>query len=385
MATAVPSSGSKPFLSPRAKARMIWLKVHRWLGLGLLLVMFVFGATGSALVWPQYFDGWINPDRYSAASTQSVQLDELFLRKATAALPEGDSVSGIRIPPKAGAVLIAGQVNGPPPMGLGPPSRAQAWLHPVNGEALDRVAGAGGFVWALHAIHGHLLLSTYGREVVALSGLFLFASAISGIWLWWPGWRRTVKALRWQKGASVSLNLHRQTGALAAIIIIIEAVTGAYIAVPQLFVPIIEPGAVSSRATMEGPPRGKALPLRQQSLEQVVAAASNAAGKSGALPATIFLPTIDEPVWKITYRSPQSEQIVRVADKTGEAVLLPAPPPPGRAQKVERVLIDIHFGHYGIVWQIIVFLSGIVLAILPVTGLLIWLQKCQKPKRKVAS
>lgn len=372
MATVAAAARSGPMLSRKARIRLLWLKVHRWIGLSLLVVMTAFGVTGSVLVWPDTFDSLLNPGRYPNVSAADFVPTEAFLEKARAALPAGDRISGLRVT-ESGAIMVAGDVNGPAPLGLGPPSRAQAWLHPETAAVLDTSDRAGGFIWAMHAIHGHLLLKSVGREAVAVSGVILLVTSIIGVWLWWPGRRNLLRALAWRKQYSKSMNLHRQTGAVLAVVIIIEAVTGTWIALPRLFAQIVEPGGAAARTPTEGPPASAPMAAPALGIEDAVHRAHGAITGAGPL-VTVFTPSETKPVWTVSFRTATGPVAVLVNDADGSTEVREEPQP-GRAERVTATIEAIHFGHLGIVWTLIVFASGIILTLLSITGLLIWLQE----------
>lgn len=374
-----PAPRREPMLSPKARLRLFWLKIHRWMGLTLLVFMFLFGVTGSALVWPDKFEALVHPARFPAASTAQFTPSETWLAKARAALPAGDRISGVRVMPGDGSILVAGQVSSPAPLGLGPPGRVQLWVHPQTGEVLDRQDGNLGLVWAMHAIHGHMLLKNVGREVVAVLGLFLVLMSAIGLWLWWPGAKAILMSLKWRKQFSKSMNLHRQTGAVLGVVMIVEAVTGAWIALPRMFENLIEPDGKAGRVQSEGPPRTPTLADPALSFERAVALARTAAGTTAPL-ITIFPPSEDRPAWSITFDG----AAVAVDDASAVATVKPKPErtPAG---KVTDMMEALHAGHTGPIWQMIVFLSGIVLALLSVTGILLWVQgRTRSRKRKPA-
>jgi uncharacterized iron-regulated membrane protein len=368
-------------ISPRARTRMIWLTVHKWLGLGLLVIMAAFGATGAALVWPTASDALVHPARYPATEAAAFRPSAQWLQSAATELGADDRISGIRWPDGGhGAIMVAGQTSGPPPLGLGPPTRTRIWIDPQTGATLDRSTSNAEFLWAMHAIHGHLLLKGWGREAVALTGLFLLVSSVSGIVLWWPGWSRAARALKWQRSYSASMNIHRQSGIIVALIIVVEAATGIYVALPGVFAAIVEPGAVTARAQMEGPPPSP--PVAQPNVDvAVVVAAAEAAVPNQSRLQSVFLPLENRSAWTINFHTPAGPATVHVSDLDGATEIEPTLSL-SRADEVEQVMIDVHFGRLGTVWQIIVFLSGIALVVLPITGLLIWLRR--RRKRAVA-
>jgi uncharacterized iron-regulated membrane protein len=356
----------------RVRAQLLWLKVHRWIGLGLLVVFAVFAITGCALVWPVAFEKLMHPARFgSSTAAQPVPLASALLN-AQAALGASDTVAAARFVDGDSTLLFVGQIAGPPNFGLGPPRRHRAYVDRGSGTVLTTWDGRADAVWWMRALHGHLLIRSYGREIVAGAGLFLLASGVSGLWLWWPGRKRVAAALKWRKQASVSMNLHRQTGAAIVIVLLVETFTGIYVAVPGVFAKLIDPQA-SSEHGPEGPP---ASPTRKEILTSIdtVARSALAAAPPAARLESIFLPTERSSMWVVNVATNDGAMTVLVDDGTRAATVRPAAAPTA-AERVERVMIDTHFGRLGTVWSIIVFLSGVILTLLAITGLTLWLER----------
>lgn len=365
--------------STRAQLQLFWLKIHRWIGLALLAVFVAMAITGSLLVWPEHFDRMVNPDRYPADASVTPAPPSVFVSAAQAVLPEGDYVSAIRYPYGIAGVKVVGQIHGPAPLDVGPPSRITLWLDPATGEVLSRDERTGGFLWSLRAFHGHLLLATGGREAVAIVGLILLASAGTGLWLWWPGLRNLARSLKWRRQVSVSMNLHRHGGAIIVLILIIEAFTGMYVSVPHVFTRLFD-NAAGEAGHVEGPPPTRNIAAPQRTIDEVLASAQ--AQFPGAKTLSIFLPTEGPEQWIVNLASNDGERTVRIADSTGEVQVVPLHEP-SAADRVERVMADIHFGALGPVWQMIVFLSGVLMAVLSVTGFLLWLQRRARKPREI--
>ncbi|MCW5571640.1 MAG: PepSY domain-containing protein [Steroidobacteraceae bacterium] len=367
-------------MASRIGLQQLWLRVHRWIGLGLLPVFAALALTGAVLVFPTFFDRLANPERYPDRASDTVAAASTLLREGAVRLPQGDRPSAIRYPEAGGAVMVAGQVSGPPNLGLGPPKRAKVWLDPADGAVLSTSDGRADFLWSMHATHGHLLLKGVGRDLLAWIGVVLLVSAASGLWLWWPGLRHVGRALRWQHRASISLNLHRQSGAVIALILILETITGIYVAAPAVFTSVIEPGA-PARQMSEGPAATLSLASPRLDIDAALQAAV-AVVPEGRI-ASIFLPTEKLAAWVVNFESEDGSRAVHVAEADGRATLRPAPPP-GPARRVESVMTDLHFGHYGVIWRWVVFLSGVAMSLLAITGPLIWLQG-RKRRAKRAS
>ena len=133
-------------------------------------------------------------------------------------------------------------VYAPPLYGVAGPVRREVWIDPANAAVIDNAATSGSFMWYMHFIHGVLLIPEVGRQVVGWMGVLLLVSAITGIVVFWPGTARVMAALSWQKRDGPMLNIHRQSGVILSLVIIIEAVTGAWISFPQAMASLVEPG-----------------------------------------------------------------------------------------------------------------------------------------------
>ena len=94
----------------------------------------------------------------------------------------------------------------------------------------------------------------------------------------------------------------------------------------------------------------------------------------------MFLPTTARPVWAVVLAGVAGPVSVRVDDATGGARRVP-PQPRGRAMRVVSLMERTHAGDLGVVWQVIVFLSGIALSLLSVTGFLMWLRGGMRPAK----
>jgi uncharacterized iron-regulated membrane protein len=119
------------------------------------------------------------------------------------------------------------------------------------------------------------------------------------------------------------------------------------------------------------PARGAAaLPLEQTRLTPDAAHAAAQPHATGSL-VSIAWPTQAAPEWRISFRREGGNAEVKVADASGEATLPSPPRPETTARKMRRW----HDGTgMGPVWQAIIFLAGILPALLAVTGVIMWLR-----------
>jgi uncharacterized iron-regulated membrane protein len=232
---------------------------------------------------------------------------------------------------------------------------------------LDRSASDEGIVHIMHVLHGSLMVPGVGRQIVGWVGVAMLLSSLTGLWLWWPlkgGFRR---GLRWRRQPTTSANLHHQGGFWIALPLAILSLTGAWISFPAFFGQLAGDAAGPSPA--ERMRRMAAQPLATTRLapDQVLAASARHA--AGAL-SQISWPTQPAGEWKVSYRRAGSPAEVTVADATGAA----KPPRPAQPETTARLMRRIHDGTgMGRLWQIIIFVGGIIPAALAVTGIIMWL------------
>jgi uncharacterized iron-regulated membrane protein len=167
------------------RLRGLWLSIHKWIGLSLAILIIPVSLTGSALVWHDWLDETINPQRYAVTTSEAQLSPAAYAAAAQSALGPGEQVATIRYPEHGqGPILVS--ATRPPEPGGGRPVRTNVWLDPGTGRVLDSGSSAGGIVQVFHVLHGSLMVPGWGRPAVGWVGIFMFVSCLTGIWLWWP-------------------------------------------------------------------------------------------------------------------------------------------------------------------------------------------------------
>lgn len=344
--------------------RNAWFQVHKWIGLILAVAIIPISITGAALVWHDALDDWLNPQRVVAGAPALTA--PVYAQAATAALAPGERLMSLRIPDEGAAVASAAR----PPEGGGRPVRTQLWLDPVTAKVLDRAGSNEGAVRVMHVLHGSLYIPEWGRPIVGWVGVAMLLSSLSGLWLWWPTVGKWVRGLRWRRHRNTDANLHHLLGFWIAIPLFVASLTGVWISFPQIF-------SVFNAAQApqpEGPSRQqrmRAQPLATPVTSLDAALAGAIAARPGAV-SQIGWPTDVDPEWTIAIGSGNGRPAeVKIADATGVATV--APREPRTPETLARLMRRIHDGtDTGMVWQIVVFLGGLLPAILSVTGLIMW-------------
>ncbi len=369
--------GSQPYLSPRARRRALWLTVHRWLGIVLLIPMAVLGVSGSVQVWPEQTEALLNPQREVAASADPASISLAHVTAASTALAEYGPITRIELGEPGTPIVATSAPYAPPRLGSRGPVARQAWVDPESGAVIDNADNAG-FMGFMHLLHGIFLIPDIGRQIVGIMGLFLTISGITGIVVFWPGMKRALAALKWQKRDGTMLNLHRQSGFVLSLVLIVEAITGAWISFPGVFAALVEPGVEQPERPRRGfGPEGE--PLAAEDAAWVAALEAGQAAYANGRPTGISAPTDQTQAWTVNLAGEGVNATVTVPLSAGEVTVEEAPafngppPPTTRAGAVAMFMRGAHYATIGgFAWQVLVFLSGIALTFLSISGVWVW-------------
>ena len=354
--------------SKTMKLRLLWMTIHKWIGLLLAVLIIPISLTGSALVWHDWVDEAVNPLRYAVKSGEPALTPAAYAAAARAALAPGERLSSLRYPEGGEGPMLATATR--PATDGGRPMRTSLWLDPADGRVLDTASGNSGLVQVMHVLHGSLLVPGWGRTVVGWVGIFMFLSCLTGIWLWWPVTGSVRRGFRWRRQNSTNANLHHQLGFWIMVPLAILSFTGFWISFPGLF-GMFEPAATQQK----GPPPSREQALRAQPLERpatdmdaaLAAASPHATGRL----VSIAWPTDQAPEWRIAFEREGGPAEVTVADGSAQAM----PPRPPRPETRARFMRRLHDGTgMGLGWQIVIFIGGIVPALLAITGIVMWLR-----------
>lgn len=370
--------------------------LHRWVGLVLALPMLLLALTGVGLMLVDPVNAWLAP---TAPVSQGEPNDvPAIIAAARAAAPEGIAPTGYT----AGAdARAAASVD------LGRPGERQAvrrlWIDPVTLKIIETVDHPGQFIGWLHQLHESLMISGYGRNIVGWSGLGLLLLGISGIPLWWPAPRRSG---RWKPALGVNMRarglrfqreLHGASGIWISVVLIVEAATGAALGFPQTMREVLTPGAAPmfQPAPATGAPRtGEARQGERPGGERPggerggMDIAAIVAGARGAVPngqlAMLRLPAGPRNGFaRVRPADGQGAMVMVQVDARGRVVSASGGSTGGSAgQAAMRWIHSIHEGEgLGPVWTVLCALGGLGLALLSVTGPIMWLLRTRNRRR----
>jgi uncharacterized iron-regulated membrane protein len=337
--------------------RRRWFQIHKWIGLILAILIVPLSLSGAALVWHDQLDRIVNPARY-AVSDDTLLAPDAYAAAARRALKPGERIAQLTLPEDGGPVIVAAQSA---TARAARPVRTMVYLDPPTARVLQVAASNAGFVRFLHVLHGSLQVPGVGRQIVGWIGVAMLLSSVTGLWLWWPTMGRWTRGLRWRRHRNTDTNLHHLMGFWIALPLFVLSLTGVWISFPGVFGGRGGPQRGPDRAALM---RAAPLEMPAQPLAVVVARAQ--AVRPHAVVRSVAWPSDLTPDWTVTLADGAS---VKVADDGGVAVAAPARGPGGTARLMRR----LHDGEgMGIVWQLVIFLGGVLPAALAVTGVIMW-------------
>lgn len=415
---------------PLAHFKRFARSLHKYLGLGIGAVLMLVTLTGAILVFADQFAAWLIPQRYAVTGDTVAKPLAAYAASAVTAA-QGGNVMRLQMPETKGAPVIVfvrksegggerrgerapaegagaaaatvdtlpqhhhrdGGSNG----GSGNGERAGAqgsgerrpngerggrqmsfikvYLDPPTANVLDAVNPRSGILATIRAFHTNLLLQgPVGRQLVGVGGIILLLFALTGLVVWWPRIFTLATALRFRRGATLSINLHQFLGAWTALPIAAIAFTGIYLAFGQQLRPIL---AALAPMTPQDDRRGALLAHPQLDADAAVAAAA----KDEKLQLlTIAFPNRASHTWRVEAAAPDGHERTYLVDDTTSAVM--RAPAPKSGDIISDLLRRIHENQgTGMIWAVIATLCGLAPILFFVTGVLSWLGR----RRRIAA
>jgi len=324
-------------------------KLHAWMGAALCLVIAAVAFSGALLA---YKPVWLRASVPGAEAPADLRADRLGRVMARVEAGFGpDAVSSVTFAtPSFGLhqVYLRGgggafvDADGRVVQRWGPNGRATEWLF---------------------ELHRGLFADETGDAIVGWTGVALMAMTLSGLVLWWPT-RRSFRAQAIPgEGRAGWLRAHRDVGLMTAPFIVILALTGAALDLPDVSRPLMG-------AEMPAPPKGAgegpidwtaAIGAAQARFPDAAVRMALPAAKPGAA-ASVRLKQPGE--WHangrtIVYLDPADARVLAATDAMAQPL----------GARVFNAFWPIHAARVGgPVWTLVVFLSGVGLGLLSLYG-----------------
>lgn len=366
-----------------ARLRKTWLSAHRWLGLTAGLLLVLLGVTGSLLVFDHAIDEWLNPEvLLSDGSGDQRPLAEVVAAVEEAFPGETLHAHALVSPRVDGGVWTAWVPTGTQDA----PQWTLVYVDPFSAEVTGRrVWGEDDLMSWIYKLHYTLHGGDFGATVVGIAGLLLIVSIATGIYLWWPLWKNSLRAaFSVRRGARLHFDLHKTFGIVSAIILFVVAFTGVYMEFPEYVKPLVTVFSAETKPPTE--------------LEPIVSSAPPLTPKEAIAIAKEQFPHAsfdhfhppegNDGVYEVGLRQPG--EVNRSFGRTqlwidpsdGNILAVRNPDDFTVADTFFAWQYPLHNGEaFGLVGRWIVFFSGLTPAVLYVTGFLVWWRK-RKAKRR---
>jgi len=220
--------------------RELLVRLHRWFGLAAALFLFIAGATGAVISWDHELDEWLNPHLFHARST-GAPLPVLELAAKIEAADPRVRVTFMPLEVEPGHTFTASvSPRVDPATGrLFEPGYNQIALDPATGEAQGRREWGKvsltrenllPFLYKLHySMH---IPDGWGVELgiwfMGLIAMAWVADTLIALWISFPNWAtwRRSFAFRWKAGGHrLTFDLHRSGGLWIYALVLMLAVT----------------------------------------------------------------------------------------------------------------------------------------------------------------
>ena len=348
--------------------RRALVQVHLWLGLVVGLLWAVQGMTGASLVFHRELDrqgvGAISPGPMAS-------LDRLIadVRSRT-----GADVTMVGIADRRGDILNVQFNRGGP---------RQLQLEAATGRALrersnDPATPFDGSAWRwVYVLHESLLLHDKGETLIGISGVLLFSSLLTGLWLGFPRRHQWRQALGWRGWKSVRARLfgwHRLAGITAGALLLVTVPGGIWMA----FAPELRPKLATVVAHR--------LPFKPKPVERlgdIISPQQALTLARSHFPHAAFvrltMPTTEAPVYSVRLRQPHETRVwsgvttVTIDASSGRALHIYDAVRAPLSNRLADAAFSVHSGEIaGLLGRILLMLAGLSLPALYVTGIWAW-------------
>lgn len=375
------------------RARSLWIIVHRWIGIMVGLPIALIGFSGSLILLAPFLlalqHGDILERRSSPMTNLPVSPSE-WVSAVRAANTDKLEIIAVSAPSSSPVAADTALVIGHTHEGAEGHHHRVFSVNPDTGVLQGHYDFETAYAYIPVAIHTSLMIPMIGLDLVAVIGVILLFSSATGIYLWWPRPKTWKAALRFKisaQGLARWFSLHNFVGLYSAFAIFVLSATGVWILKPEW----VEP-ALKVATPIHGAPSASliardgtcATPTTvEAAIDLAIAHLPNNKLAYAVSPEEdrkffeINLSKADG--WNLrdgdttVYVDPNCARVVGTINGDNLSV--------GDAAK--RATVPMHNGlMFGTIGQVFVFLAGLALPILYVSGLILWWRR--RKKRRAA-
>jgi uncharacterized iron-regulated membrane protein len=385
--------------------RPLLVRLHRWFGIATALFLFVAGVTGAVIAWHNELDAALNPSFFRSATRGIPQTPLALARQIEAADPRL-VVTYLPLHVEPGSTLVVGvaaRTN---------PQTTKPYELGFNQVAIDPVAGSiqGRREWGaaslalpnlipfLYKLHYSLFLQVHGgidlgRWLMGIVGIvWMFDCAIALV-LAFPSaktWRKSFAFRVRRRGYALTFDLHRSGGVWLWLVLMTMAVTSISMNLAKPVVrPIVSWFSPLGSTPFTSPDGHRPVQPGESVLnrEQMVGIAAAAARREGiVMPpgAMLYAPRLA--AYGVGYFKARNDVSRRgLGDpwlywdaRTGAPAGGRIPGRGSAGDLFVEAQFPLHSGRVaGLAGRIVISVTGVAVAVLSATGLLIWLKKAR--------
>lgn len=375
------------------KLRSVLVKVHRYAGLGMAVFLFIAGLTGTVIAFSAELDAWLNPDLLTVASKGPALPPAALAARVERQLP-GARVSYIPLDTGPGEAVIV-RAEGRDGKEL---AYDQVFTDPVTGKVLGKREW-GACCFARERIIPFLYLTHYSLSMPGVWGIFLMG-IVSLVWAIdcvvgftltlpraGPFWRKWTPSWLIKTDASthrVNVDLHRASGLWLWGVLFVVALSGVALNLPdQVFRPLVSVFSTLKPSALEiAAPRYQAHPKPARlTFDDAIARTRREAHRP--FHATGVLHYAEYGAYGVGFAAPgengrdgMGSSWLYIDDRTGAVVAKDLMGEGSAGDVFLQAQYPLHSGRIiGLTGRILISLTGLVVALLSVTGILIWLKK----------
>lgn len=376
--------------------------LHRWFGLFIALFLLVAGLTGALIAWDHELDEWLNPHLFKASSSGPVQHPLALANQLEAGDPR-IRVSYLPLHQEPGHSLGLQVQPRPDAHGKWPALEFdQLALDPVSGAVLgQRLWGAislsrENLMPFLYKLHYSLHIPDgfglpLGMLLFGLISIVWVVDSVIALWIAFPTWRSWRKSLafRWRQGGyKLNFDLHRSGGVWLWGLLLLMAVTSVSM---NLQFQVMRP-LVNLFSTLSPSPFEQRTPLLLEQTpepgltrEQAIALAQTEMHSRGvAVPPGGIFYSAEFALYGVSFFAPGDEHgdgglgnpWVTLDAADGRILSADIPGQGSAGDLFMQAQFPLHSGRIlGLPGRILVSLLGVLVAMLSLTGVIIWLRK----------
>ena len=383
--------------------RALFLTLHRWFGLTAALFLFISGATGAVISWDHELDEWLNPQLYQARSAGR-PLPVLELARVIEAADPRVRVSFMPLAIEPGHTFtasVAPRVD-PATGKLFEPGYNQIALDPATGEVQGRREWGKvsltreNLLPFLYKLHYTMHIPEgggieFGMWFMGLIGMAWVIDTLVALWISFPNWRawRRSFAFRWKAGGHrLTFDLHRSGALWIYALVLMLAVTSVAMNLRnEVMRPLVSlfselsPSPFSSRTP--APPDRPIEPTIAAS-EVIASARAQARQRGWTAPAGGLFLSTEVGVWGVGFYEVENSHgdgglgnpWLYFDSRTGAPAGADVPGTGSAGDIFLQSMFPLHSGRIlGVAGRVLMSLTGVLVAMLCVTGVLIWARK----------